>query len=232
MTQTTTPKPKVTEEDKAEQRLIAHSSTLAQIVQRKKIPALTAYLKENNLSPDFDLRPKSTYSHTSTLLHLAASLSIPSIVSTLLSLGANPEITNAAGKTPFELAGDRATRDRFRLARHTLGETKWDWEAAKVGRALSEKEVHQRDEKEQSEIAEAKAQKAAEVKRIVNEALKPNSTPSTTAGRTGKNSGIGTLPSGNAASDRGLTDEMKVRIERERRARAAEARFAALGKRT
>jgi len=227
--QTTTLKPKVTEEQKAEQRLIAHSTVLAQIIQRKKIPALTAYLKENNLSPDFELRPKSTYSHTSTLLHLASSLSSPAMVSTLLSLGANPEITNAAGKTPFELSGDRATRDRFRLARHTLGETRWNWEAAKVPKPLSEEEVHQRDQKEQSEIAEEKALKAAEAKRIADEALKPNS--STSAKMGGRSMGVGVPPRGNVVNDRGLTEEMKVRIERERRARAAEARLAALGKR-
>ena len=227
--QTTTLKPKVTEEQKAEQRLIAHSTVLAQIIQRKKIPALTAYLKENNLSPDFELRPKSTYSHTSTLLHLASSLSSPAMVSTLLSLGANPEITNAAGKTPFEFSGDRATRDRFRLARHTLGETRWNWEAAKVPKPLSEEEVHQRDQKEQSEIAEEKALKAAEAKRIADEALKPNS--STSAKMGGRSMGVGVPPRGNVVNDRGLTEEMKVRIERERRARAAEARLAALGKR-
>jgi hypothetical protein len=225
-TQTITPKPKITEEDKAEQQLIAHSTALAQIIQRKKIPALTSYLKEHKLSPDFGLLPKSLYSHTSTLLHLASSLSIPAMVSTLLSLGASPEITNAAGKTPFEISGDRATRDRFRLARHTLGESAWNWDVAKVPKPLSEFQVAERDQKEQYEIAEARKRKAAEVKRIADEALKPNS--NSTAGR-GRNIGI-SMPAGNAVNDRGLTEEMRVRIERERRARAAEARFAALGK--
>ena len=227
MTTTATPKPKITEEDKEEQRLIAHSSALTQIIQRKKIPALTTYLKEHNLSPDFELHPKSTHSHTSTLIHLASSLSSPPMVSALLSLGANPSITNAAGKTPFEIAGDRATRDRFRVARHNLGESKWNWDTAKVPKALSESEAHQRDQQEKSEIAEAKAQKAAESKRIADEALKP----SLTSKSGGRSMGI-TPVKGNVVNDRGLTEDMKIRIERERRARAAEARFAAVGKRT
>jgi hypothetical protein len=220
---TTTVKPQMTEEQKEEQRLVAHSSALATIIQRKKIPALTAYLKDNKLSPDFALRPASTHAHTSTLLHLASSSSLPAIVAALLSLGANPEVTNAAGKTPFEVAGDRATRDRFRVARHSMGESKWNWEAAKIPKPLSEKEVLLRDQREQAELAEAKAQKAAESKRIADEALKPSLVKS--SGR-----GVAVPNQGNVANDRGLTEEMRTKIERERRARAAEARFASLGK--
>jgi hypothetical protein len=222
----TAPKPRLTEEKKEEQRLVEHSTALTTIIQRKKIPALTAYLKEHNLSPDFALHPISTHSHTSTLLHLASSSSLPSIVSVLLSLGANPEVTNAAGKTPYEVAGDRVTRDRFRVARHTLGESKWNWESAKVGKPLTEQESQIRDQREQSQLAEAKAQKQAESKRIADEALKP----STAAG--GPRSVGGRIPAQrtNIVNDRGLTDDMRIKIERERRARAAEARFAALTK--
>jgi hypothetical protein len=224
---TTTPKPQLTEEEKEEQRLVAHSSALSTLVQRKKIPALTAYLKEHKLSTDFLLHPVSTHSHTSTLLHLASSSSLPSIVGSLLSLGANPQVTNAAGKTPFEIAGDRSTRDRFRVARHNLGESKWNWEAAKVPKPLTEQEALLRDQREQADIAEAKAQKAAETKRIADEALKPSLDNKTGGGR-GR---VGVSPiQGNVANDRGLTEEMRSKIERERRARAAEARFAGLTK--
>jgi Ankyrin repeat len=221
-----TPKPQITEEEKEEQRLISHSAALATIIQRKKIPALTAYLNEHNLSPDFSLHPISTHSHTSTLLHLASSSNLPSIVSALLSLGANPELTNVSGKTSFEVAGDRATRDRFRLARTTLGESKWNWDSAKITKALTEQEVRERDQRDQSELAHAKALKQAESKRIAEDALKPSM-------ESGHGRGLSArLPESrsNTANDRGLTEEMKVRIERERRARAAEARFAALSR--
>jgi len=221
-----TPKPQITEEEKEEQRLVAHSSALATIIQRKRIPALTAYLKEHELSPDFALHPISTHTHTSTLLHLASSSSLPTIVSTLLSLGANPELTNAAGKTSYEVAGDRSTRDKFRLARHSLGEQKWNWELAKVGKPLTAQESALRDQREQSQLAEAKAQKAAESKRIADEALKPTHA---IAGRGGLG-GVGAGIPANIANDRGISEATRVKIERERRARAAEARFAAFAK--
>jgi len=221
-----TPKPQITEEEKEEQRLVAHSSALTTIIQRKRISALTSYLKEYNLSPDFSLHPISTHAHTSTLLHLASSSSLPTIVSALLSLGANPELTNAAGKTSYEVAGDRSTRDKFRLARHSLGEQKWNWELAKVGKPLTAQESALRDQREQSQLAEAKAQKAAESKRIADEALQPTHA---SVGRGGLGS-VGARIPANIADDRGISEEMRVKIERERRARAAEARIAALAK--
>ena len=219
-------KSQITEDEKEEQRLIAHSAALTTIIQRKRIPALTAYLKENSLSPDFPLHPISTHAHTSTLLHLASSFSLPFIVSHILSLGANPELTNAAGKTAYEVAGDRSTRDQFRLARHTQGEQKWNWDLAKVGKPLTPQEFAVRNEREQSQIAAAKAQKAAESKRIADEALKPTHA---STGRGGPGS-VGTGIPANIANDRGISEELRIKIERERRARAAEARFAALVK--
>lgn len=211
-----------------------HSAALTTIIQRKKIPALTAYLKDNNLSPDFALHPISTHSHTSTLLHLASASSLPSVVATLLNLGANPELTNAAGKTPFEIAGDRSTRDRFRVSRYNLGESKWNWDLAKVGKPLTQKDAQLRDQRDQAELAEAKAQKAAESKRIADEALKPNKAGSSVVSVIGGPKGLGTISGerGNSVNDRRITEEMRLRIERERRARAAEARFSAMTKKS
>jgi hypothetical protein len=140
------------------------------------------------------------------------------MVTALLSMGANPQITNIAGKTPFELAGDRQTRDRFKLARHTFSEHKWNWDLAKVGKSLSEDDIRKRDEREMADAAREKARKAAETKRIADEALRRG-------GKSGR--GVG---GGNVAGDSGLSAEMRSKVERERRARAAEARFAALAK--
>lgn len=145
-------------------------------------------------------------------------------------MGANPTLPNASGKTPFEIAGDRFTRDRFRLARHTLGENKWNWEAAHVGKPLTAQAVAERDAREKTEQQAAKEEKAKENKRIAEEALKTKSANgATSSGGGGAGSlGIG-ANSGQVGKDtRGLSEEMKVKIERERRARAAEARFTAL----
>jgi len=221
-------KPQKTQEDEEEEKLVAHSTTLSTLIQRKKIPALTAYLKDNNLSPDFALHPISTHSHTSTLLHLASASSFPSIVTHLLTMGANPGLSNASGKTPYEIAGDRSTRDRFRLARHKLGENKWDWEAAKIGKPLSAQAVADRDARERAEQECAKTERAQESKRIAAEALQDVAKGSGAGGA----GSLGMPNSGQIGRDtRGLSDEMKVKIERERRARAAEARFAAISSR-
>ena len=226
---TTIRKPRQKEEDKEEQRLVDHSVALSTIIHRKKIPALTAYLTEYKLSPDFALHPISTHSHTSTLLHLASSSCLTTVVSHLLSIGANPEVQNAAGKTPYEVAGDRSTRDRFRLARRNFGENRWNWEAAKVGKPLTEQEVAQRDRREANDIAESKAQQLAEQKRLADEAVRPSQSKISGNGK----SGVGATkepPRGPAANDRGMTEEMRIKIERERRARAAEARITAFAK--
>ena len=225
----TAPKPQQTEEDKEEEKLVAHSTALTILIQRKKIPALTAYLRDNNLSPDFALHPISTHAHTSTLLHLASASSLPSIVTLLLTIGANPGQPNASGKTPYEIAGDRSTRDRFRLARHKLGENKWDWEAAHIGKPLTAQAVADRDAREKAELESAKTERAKESKRIAEQALQD---VAKSGGSSGGGGGLGIANSGQIGRDtRGLSEEMKAKIERERRARAAEARFAAISSR-
>ena len=61
---------------------------------------------------------------------------------------------NGDGKPAFDLAGDRATRDTFRVARSSLGETKWNWDTAHVPLGLSKSEADERDERERNEIAQ------------------------------------------------------------------------------
>lgn len=96
-----------------------------------------------------------------------------------------------------------------------------------MGKPLTEKDLQVRDQREKSDLEMAKAQKQAETKRIADEALKTSGRPTATTGTImGGGSGI----PDRAGNDRGITEEMKIKIERERRARAAEARFAALAK--
>jgi len=123
--------PKPPKQSKEDETAALHTSQLTALVKRSKVPALLNYLKTNNLSADFTFVP-SNY-HTPTTLHLAASLnSGPVVLALLTKAGANPTIMNDDARTPFSLAGDRATRDAFRVARSELGEAAWDWEAAGV----------------------------------------------------------------------------------------------------
>jgi hypothetical protein len=139
---------------------------------------------------------------------------------------------NDDARTPFTLAGDRATRDAFRVARSELGESAWDWEKADVPAAISKAEADKRDAQEKTEkAAESKAEterRKAETERVRKESEAEEAKRQEQ--RLGKGKALGALPVKTGADlreeeMRGLTPETRARIERERRARAAEERF-------
>lgn len=113
--------PKISEE---EETAIFHTNQIQTSIRRSKIPALLAYLKNNEISPDFLFVPSDSQQnhHGSTPLHLAASQNSPALVTALLTkAGADPTLPNGDNKPPFDLCGDRATRDAFRISRNELG---------------------------------------------------------------------------------------------------------------
>jgi len=214
-------KPKLTEE---EETSLLHTSQLQALVRRSKLPALLAYFKTNSLSPDFAFYPPEQHHHAPTTLHFAASQNAAPVIAGLLARGgANPTLQSKEGKVPFELAGDRATRDAFRVARSELGEDKWDWEAAKVPPPLTKADADQREERERKEGERKEAdRRRAEEERLRTEGPRVD-------GRSGKSllAGAAAKTAQEKREDeaRGLTTEMRLRLERERRARAAEERM-------
>ena len=176
-TESTTPtpapaKPKPPKPSKEEETATLHTSQIIPLIKRSKVPALLNYLKTNNIPPTFTFFPENH--HTPTPLHLAASLnSAPIVLALLTKAGTDPTIMNDDARTPFTLAGDRATRDAFRVARSELGETAWDWEKAGVPTALSKAEADKRDAQDKSEkAAESKAEserRKAEAERLRKE---------------------------------------------------------------
>ncbi|KAI8632908.1 hypothetical protein F5Y19DRAFT_419445 [Xylariaceae sp. FL1651] len=218
--------PKLTEEEETAQ---LHTSQLQAFIRRSKLPALLSYLKSNDLQPDFRFQPAETQQnhHAPTPLHLAASQnSAPLVSGLLLRGGANPTLQSNEGKTPFDLAGDRATRDAFRVARDELGESAWDWEVAHVPAPLKRADAERREERERAESERKEAERrAAEEVRLRREGPKVGDT------KAGKSRSI--LDSGipRTAQDRreeearGLTPEQRMKLDRERRARAAEERL-------
>ena len=158
--------------------------------------------------------------------HLAAAQNAaPLVLGLLVRGGADPTIKNDEGKTPFELAGERATRDAFRVARSELGEAKWSWDSAKVPPAMTKAEADKRDEREKKEAGT----KEAERRRAEEERLRSEG-PKVPEGRKQKgntlSAGLTKTPQEKReAESRGLTPEMRMRLERERRARAAEERI-------
>lgn len=229
---TSAPKaPKPPKPSKEEETAALHTSQITSIVKRSKVPALLNYLKSNDLPVTFTFVPPNY--HTPTPLHLAASLNAAPVVQALLTkAGADPTLMSDDARTPFSLAGDRATRDAFRVARSELGESAWDWEKAGVPAALSKAEVEKREQREKSEkAAEDKAEsdrRKAETERLRKESEAEEA--KRREKRVGKGKTLGALMEKTGAEKReeearGLTPEVRARLERERRARAAEERI-------
>ncbi|KAI0388955.1 hypothetical protein F5Y17DRAFT_450958 [Xylariaceae sp. FL0594] len=222
--------PELTEEEETAQ---LHTSQLQAFIRRSKLPALLSYLKTNELSPDFQFHPVDSQQnhHAPTPLHLASSQnSAPLVSGLLLKAGANPTIKSPEGKTAFELAGDRATRDAFRIARDELGESAWDWDAAAhVPPPLKRAEAEERERREKAEKDRKEAERrAAEEVRLQREGPKIAADGNKSGGK-----GRSILDSGVRRSAqeireqeaRGLTPEQRMKLDRERRARAAEERL-------
>ncbi|KAL6882444.1 hypothetical protein HDV57DRAFT_62505 [Trichoderma longibrachiatum] len=216
-------KPTLSEE---EETALLHTSQLQAFVRRSKLPALLSYLTKNNLGPDFEFYPPEQNYHTPRLLHYAAAQnSAPLVLGILTRAGANPLLKNTEGKTAFELAGDRSTRDAFRVARSELGEGKWDWDAAKVPPAMTKDEADRRDDREKQEAEKRESdRRKAEEERLRAEG------PRLPEQKTKKGNSIADIiaktPQERREEEaRGLTPDMKIKLERERRARAAEERI-------
>ncbi len=224
--QSATIAPKMSEE---EETAILHTSQIQALIRRSKVSALLSYLKTNEIPADFSFHPPDH--HTPTPLHLAASQNSPPLVSGLLmKAGANPGIFNGDGKTAFEIAGDRPTRDAFRVARSELGESKWDWDAARIPVAISRAEAEQRDSREKKEEAKKEEERRkAEAARLKEEGPKVVDVPLGKGAGRGRALALGqvqkTAQEKREEEARGMTPEMRMRLERERRARAAEARM-------
>ncbi|KAB5560086.1 hypothetical protein GE09DRAFT_77422 [Coniochaeta sp. 2T2.1] len=207
-----------------EQTALLHTTQIQSLISRSKLPALLSYLTTNSLQPDFRFYPSQAHHHAPTPLHLAATQGSPVIVTGLLTRGgADPTVKSEECKTPFELAKDRSTRDAFRVARGILGEDKWDWEAAGVPSPISKEEVEKREERERKEKeAQEKERRAAE-----EEKLKAMRVPESKT-KKGVLTGLDLKKTAQERREdeaRGLTPEQKARLERERRARAAEERI-------
>ncbi|ROT35355.1 hypothetical protein SODALDRAFT_300763 [Sodiomyces alkalinus F11] len=228
-TKPATPKPAKPKPSEEEETALLHTSQIQALIRRSKLPALLNYLQTNSVSPEFRFVPLDQNHHAPTPLHLAAHQNAAPIVLGLLTRGgADPTATNEQGKTPFELAGERATRDAFRVARSELGEAKWVWDAAHVPAALSKADADKREARERTE----REAKEAERRRTEEERLKREGpTVKTTAKKVAAAAGLdnrGPLKTAQERREeeaRGLTPEMRMRLERERRARAAEERL-------
>lgn len=229
-----TAEPAVKQRSEEEEVALLHTSQIQTFIRRSKLPALLSYLKTNNLSADFFFYPKYTQQnyHTSTPLHLASSLNSTNLVAGLLLKGAaSPALPNGDGKPAFDLASDITTRNVFRVARYSLGENTFDWDAAHVPAALSPEEAAERESRQrQEEKLREKDRRKAETERLKAEGPKViDSAPLGKAAGRGRALALGqvqkTAQERREEESKGLTPEMRMKLERERRARAAEERI-------
>ncbi|KAK3394288.1 hypothetical protein B0H63DRAFT_460550 [Podospora didyma] len=221
--------PKLTEEEEA---ALLHTSQIQAMIRRSKLPALLSYLKSNELNANFRFQPAedSQNYHAPTPLHFAAAQNSAALVTGLLTRGgADPTLQNGEGKTPFELAGNRATRDAFRVARDELDKSAWDWEAARVPAPLKREEAEKRTEKERKEEENKRLERQnAEEERLKTEGPVVPPPTHNSKNRRGRVLGAAaekTPQQKREEEARGLTPEQRTRLERERRARAAEERM-------
>jgi len=211
---------------KEEEEALIHTTQLMALIRRSKAPALISYLNNNKLPPNYHFQPPNH--HSPTPLHLAASLNSPAIVHTLLvKAGANPLEKNENGKTPFDHAGDRATRDAFRVARGELGESRWKWDEAHVPAAITKKEAEARDKRDKEEAERQEKERRAIERQNIKDQDKDQEQKRRTKGALG-GTALGGPQTGLSIREeqtRGLSAEAKARLEREQRARAAEERI-------
>lgn len=225
------PQPKAPKLSEEEEAAMLHTSQIQALIRRSKAPALLSYISNNAIPPSFRFFPADAPQnhHAPTPLHLAANSDSPVLVVSLITKAKlDPTVKNDEGKTPFDLAGDRATRDAFRVARHELGESAWDWEAAHVPSPVSQADVSQRQAKEREEAAKEEASR----RKTEIERLKAEEAANAAAVEKRKNAGgkklssLDKTPTEKREDEmRGMTPEMRMRLERERRARAAEERI-------
>ena len=215
---------------KEEETALLHTTQLQALIRRSKAPAVLSYILKNSLSPEFIFYPPTTQAnhHAPTPLHLASSLNSPAVVLVLLTKAkSNPAVLNGEGKPPFDIAGDRATRDAFRVARFDLGEQRWPWDAAHCPPPMTKAEADSREAAElaHSEKVESERRKF-EIERLATEALVNGETMTS---KRMKGNPLGAIGKTGAElreqEARGLAPEMRLNLERERRARAAEERM-------
>ena len=223
-------KPTIAKLSKEEEAVLFHTSQLQALIRRSKAPAVLSYITKNAISPDFIFQPPTTQAnhHASTPLHLAASNNSASVVQALLIKGgSDPATPNGEGKPAFDLAGDRATRDAFRVARSELGEDRWQWDKAHCPSAITKAQAAEREISERAHVENLESERRkADVARLEKEssALNDGKNPRRL---TGKYLGVPEKIGADLREHetRGLTPEMRAKLERERRARAAEERI-------
>lgn len=199
----------------------SHTKELIALLKKSRAPMLISYIRKHNLNGNFELKPRDEYLQTPTLLHYASQQGLKNMVYILLSnVKCDPTLKNNLGKTAWELTRKKEVQQAFQMARHNLGENYTDWEASRIGDPMSREDVEAINEQEENRIesekreaiknelaaARARQEQEKEAKRGPGKTLMPQ-------------------VSSTQQTMNSLTDSQRMRLMREQRARAAEARM-------
>lgn len=201
-----------------------HTSELLSAMKRSKAPLLINYLRTNQLSVQVELTPYEQFANTPTLLHYASSQGLSHMVRVLLvNLKADPLVMNKLGRTAAQVRQNDHIMSVFQICRSELGEEYCDWSAAHVGPPETSEEVAKRE-------AQIKSAAQEENRNLISKEL---AKPTQTEKKEPRFSSSGVLGGGTVmtkvSETSGLTDQQKMRLMREQRARAAEARMRGRG---
>lgn len=196
-----------------------HTRELIALLKKSKAPLMINYLKKNDLGVDFTFTPESQYANAPTALHFAALQGLHHMVRVLLqTLKADPTIENTFGKTAAQISSTSQTKYAFQIARHTLGESFCEWQRARVGPARSSEEVAKEEEQQKKHAQELN-------KKLIEEELAKKTELELKKPTISSNGRLGERVLTGVSDTSGLTDQQKMRLMREQRARAAEARM-------
>ncbi|KAI8362801.1 hypothetical protein BD560DRAFT_484020 [Blakeslea trispora] len=219
---------------------------LIRLVRQNKANVTLNYLEKQSLDiagplPSF-LQSEEDLYHYPTLLHMVASQGgkeegAQLIKALLTNYDADPTLVSGAGKTAYEVCKDKEARNAFRRCMYDLPE-KWAWlEKARVPSPLSEqqeKEQLAKERKKQAREQEKKqwmAQESAKQQALQELQEQKEREHEKATKRMGQGRLLST-PSADVANSIHMTPEARMRLEREKRARAAEERMKRFAKST
>ncbi|KAI9016929.1 hypothetical protein BC832DRAFT_588221 [Gaertneriomyces semiglobifer] len=177
---------------------------------------------------ELDLTVRLPEDMGTSLLHIATSGGSTEIVDLLLSMGLDPTVATDKKKLrPYELATSKDVRDTFRRFVYR-NPNKWDWKESRIPGPLTPEMEQQQKEKEAAKKKKQKEKQKAY--KAAKETAEPESPPSpppiTVTASKSKKSGITKLTTTERQAT-GMTPEQRMRLDREKRAAAAEARIRA-----
>lgn len=217
-------------EDEKDSEEVNITNELIALLKKSKAPALLSFMKKNKgkFEVNSKLQPEEAYRLTPTALHYASRKGYAFMVQILLvQLHADPTVVNAIGKTAYEVAGDVETRYSFRVARGILGEECGiEWKETHIGKSMSKDEAAEAkaaSKKEEETREEEERQKLKEEHDSVVESFK--SAESSREGRGKVLGGPGVVRVTEEQKLSGLSEMQRMKVLREQRFRAIEARL-------